>query len=162
MAETEYNRDIIEHWLLTCKNTTSPVTQQPLPPDSDLTPNHTLRHLIQSWCIENASLGVDRILTPKPFLDKSHCSKLTKQLWHPDSKMKYLQELDFLAAKNERNMMFMVEIGLPRALFSFVVKCFEQNCIYGIEEALRVLFSFRFHPLKQRFLFEKTIRLSDH
>ncbi|KAK8476870.1 hypothetical protein V6N13_149332 [Hibiscus sabdariffa] len=138
-----YDRDSIEHWLLTCNNTTCPVTQQSLPPDYDLTPNHTLRRLIQAWCIENASLGVDRIPTPKPFLDKSHCSKLIKQLWHPDSRMKSLQELDFLAAKSDRNRTFMVETGVPRALFSFVVKCFEQNSIDGIEEALRVLFFVR-------------------
>ncbi|GMJ03356.1 plant U-box 23 [Hibiscus trionum] len=63
-----YDRESIEHWLLTCKNTTCPVTQQPLPPDSDLTPNHTLRRLIQAWCIDNASLGVDRIpIDPETF-----------------------------------------------------------------------------------------------
>jgi hypothetical protein len=41
-----YDRESIEHWLFISKNTTCPVTKQPLPRDSGLTPNHTLRRLI--------------------------------------------------------------------------------------------------------------------
>ncbi|XWS59376.1 hypothetical protein CRYUN_Cryun08bG0116400 [Craigia yunnanensis] len=83
-----YDRESIEQWLLKGKNTSCPVTQQPLSRDFDLTPNHTLRRLIQARCTENASLGVDRIPTPKPSIDKFHFFKLVKELQHPDSKMK--------------------------------------------------------------------------
>ncbi|KAI9107682.1 hypothetical protein K1719_021345 [Acacia pycnantha] len=60
-----YDRESIEQWLLKAKEHKCPVTKQPLPRGSDLTPNHTLRRLIQAWCSENAALGVDRIPTPK-------------------------------------------------------------------------------------------------
>ncbi|KAB2087011.1 hypothetical protein ES319_A04G074400v1 [Gossypium barbadense] len=147
-----YDRESIEQWLLTYKNTSCPVTQQPLPPESDLTPNHTLRRLIQSWCTENASLGVDRIPTPKPSLDKSHFFKLIKQLQQPGSNIKALQKLDFLAAKNERNRKFMVETGVPKALLSFIVNCFEEISNQGLAEALRVLVFIRI-PLAEAKIF---------
>ncbi|MBA0857876.1 hypothetical protein Goshw_018493 [Gossypium schwendimanii] len=138
-----YDRESIEQWLLKGKSTNCPVTQQPLPTVSDLTPNHTLRRLIQAWCNENASLGVDRIPTPKPSIDKFHFLKLIKQLQHPDSKMKALKELDLLAAKNERNRKYMVEAGVPKAMLSFIVDCFKEDCVSGLEEALSVLFLIR-------------------
>ncbi|XP_021289686.1 E3 ubiquitin-protein ligase PUB24-like [Herrania umbratica] len=135
-----YDRESIEQWLLNGQNTSCPVTQQSLPRDSDLTPNHTLRRLIQAWCTENASLGVDRIPTPKPPMDKFHFRKLIQELdKHPDSKMEALRELDLLAAKNERNRKFMVEAGVPKAMLSFIVNCFKEDCVNGLEEALSVL-----------------------
>ncbi|KAH1194037.1 E3 ubiquitin-protein ligase PUB22 [Glycine max] len=67
-----YDRENIERWLFSCKNNTCPVTKQCLL-DHGLTPNHTLRRLIQSWCTLNASLGVERIPTPKSPIDKTHC-----------------------------------------------------------------------------------------
>ncbi|KAK5804009.1 E3 ubiquitin-protein ligase PUB24-like [Gossypium arboreum] len=138
-----YDRESIEQWLLKGKSTNCPVTQQPLPTVSDLTPNHTLRRLIQAWCNENASLGVDRIPTPKPSINKFHFLKLIKQLQHPDSKMKALKELDLLAVKNERNRKYMVEAGVPKAMLSFIVNCFKEDCVSGLEEALSVLFLIR-------------------
>lgn len=138
-----YDRESIEQWLLKGRSTNCPVTQQPLPTLSDLTPNHTLRRLIQAWCNENASLGVDRIPTPKPSIDKFHFLRIIKELQHPDSKMKALKELDLLAAKNERNRKYMVEAGVPKAMLSFIVNCFKEDCVSGLEEALSVLFLIR-------------------
>ncbi|XP_030521015.2 E3 ubiquitin-protein ligase PUB23-like [Rhodamnia argentea] len=69
-----YDRDSIERWLFTCKSSTCPVTKQQLGSGADLlTPNHTLRRLIQAWCTLNS---FDRIPTPKPPLDKAAIVKL--------------------------------------------------------------------------------------
>ncbi|XWS56075.1 hypothetical protein CRYUN_Cryun09bG0055500 [Craigia yunnanensis] len=149
-----YDRESIEQWLITGRNTSCPVTQQPLPRDSDLTPNHTLRRLIQAWCTENASLGVDRIPTPKPSLDRLHFLKLIKELQHPDSKMKALRELDLLAANNERNRKYMAEAGVSKAMLLFIVNCFEEDSVNGLEEALSVLFFIRI-PSAEAKLFSK-------
>ncbi|XVE75861.1 hypothetical protein DITRI_Ditri12bG0125500 [Diplodiscus trichospermus] len=148
-----YDRESIEQWLITGRNTKCPVTQQPLPRASDLTPNHTLRRLIQAWCTENASLGVDRIPTPKPPHNIFHFLKLIKELRHPD-KMKALRELDLLAANNERNRKYMVEAGVPEAILSFIVNCFKEDCVDGLEEALSVLSSIRI-PSAEAKLFPK-------
>ncbi|KAJ7971683.1 RING-type E3 ubiquitin transferase [Quillaja saponaria] len=61
-----YDRESIEKWLFSGKNNSCPVTKQPLTESTDLTPNHTVRRLIQAWCTVNASHGVERIPTPKP------------------------------------------------------------------------------------------------
>uniref|UniRef100_A0A2N9GUY5 U-box domain-containing protein n=2 Tax=Fagus sylvatica TaxID=28930 RepID=A0A2N9GUY5_FAGSY len=134
-----YDRESIEQWLFTSKNTTCPVTKQPLPKDSDLTPNHTLRRLIQAWCTQNASHGIDRIPTPKPPLDKFQVQKLIKNLWQPEIQLKTIRKLEILAAENERNRKYMVEAGVPKAMLIFIVTCFKQGQIDGLEEAFGVL-----------------------
>ncbi|KAK6942531.1 U-box domain [Dillenia turbinata] len=136
-----YDRESIEHWLFTAKNTTCPVSKQPLPKDSDLTPNHTLRRLIQSWCTENASHGVDRIPTPKPPLNKSQVTKLiTHDLRAPLLQLQALRKLEILAVESERNKKCMVEAGVVKAMFGFIVLCFsKQEANKGLEEALSIL-----------------------
>ncbi|KAJ6968342.1 E3 ubiquitin-protein ligase PUB24-like [Populus alba x Populus x berolinensis] len=134
-----YDRESIERWLFTSENTTCPVTKQSLPKDSDLTPNHTLRRLIQAWCTENASNGVDRIPTPKPCLDKAYVLKLIKNLSHHSLQIEALTQMEVLAAENERNRKCMVDAGLPKAMLVFIVSCFENGQVSGIQEALCIL-----------------------
>lgn len=137
-----YDRESIEHWLFKTKNTTCPVSKQPLPKESNLTPNHTLRRLIQAWCTQNASYGIDRIPTPKPPLDKFQVLKLIKHLSQPQQpqlQLKTVRQLEFLAAGSERNRNPMVEAGVPKAMFLFIATCFKKGQIKGVEEALSVL-----------------------
>ncbi|CAJ2672825.1 unnamed protein product [Trifolium pratense] len=135
-----YDRESIEHWLFRNKNTTCPVTKQPLPLDSDLTPNHTLRRLIQSWCTQNASFGIDRIPTPKPPLNKTHVQKLLKEMTDSRFQLKSLMQLELLAAENERNRKCLLENGVPKSMIMFLVDCNKKGEILeGIEEALSFL-----------------------
>lgn len=77
-----YDRQSIEHWLLTAEDVaTCPVTKQPLPRDSDLTQNHTLRRLIQAWCTAN---DIARIPTPRPTPSISLVLKLHRDLKVPE------------------------------------------------------------------------------
>ncbi|CAK7342041.1 unnamed protein product [Dovyalis caffra] len=134
-----YDRESIEHWLFTSGKTTCPATKQPLPKDSDLTPNHTLRRLIQAWCTENASHGIDRIPTPKPCLDKAYVLKRIKNLSHQELQIKTLAQLELLAAENERNRKCMVDAGLPKAMLLFIVACFKKGQVSGVQEALSII-----------------------
>lgn len=59
-----YDRQSIETWLDANGNRTCPITNQLLS-NLDLTPNHTIRKLIQDWCVANKSLGIERIPTPR-------------------------------------------------------------------------------------------------
>ncbi|KAK7392689.1 hypothetical protein VNO78_21133 [Psophocarpus tetragonolobus] len=131
-----YDRESIEQWIFANKNTTCPVSKQPLPRDSDLTPNHTLRRLIQAWCTQNASLGIVRIPTPKPPLNKIQVLKLLKDL----NNHKSLMQLELLAAENERNKKCLLEAGVPKAMIMFIVNSHEKGQIQkGLEEALSIL-----------------------
>ncbi|KAK5772668.1 hypothetical protein PVK06_048962 [Gossypium arboreum] len=81
-----------------------------------------------------------------------HFLKLIKQLQHPDSKMKALKELDLFAVKNERNRKYMVEAGVPRAMLSFIVNCFKEDCVSGLEEAVSALFLIRIPSAEAKLL----------
>ncbi|KAG6477455.1 U-box domain-containing protein 21-like [Zingiber officinale] len=61
-----YDRLSIEVWL-GMDNSTCPVTGREIAGgvEGELVPNHTLRKMIQDWCVANRSLGVERIPTPK-------------------------------------------------------------------------------------------------
>ncbi|KAH7533985.1 U-box domain-containing protein 21 [Ziziphus jujuba] len=58
-----YDRDSIEKWIES-GNQTCPVTNQVLSSFDEI-PNHTIRRMIQDWCVENGSRGVERIPTPR-------------------------------------------------------------------------------------------------
>lgn len=58
-----YDRASIEKWIDT-GNLTCPATNQALA-SFDQIPNHTIRRMIQDWCVQNRSRGVERIPTPR-------------------------------------------------------------------------------------------------
>ncbi|EYU38687.1 hypothetical protein MIMGU_mgv1a021867mg [Erythranthe guttata] len=134
-----YDRDSIEHWLFDTHHTICPVTKQPLLTNSDflITPNHTLRRLIQAWSTVNspyaaASGGGQCIPTPKTPVTKSYVANLVRKLRIPSLQMKTLEKLEALAAEmNERNRVCMVEAGLAE----------ESN--NGLEVALSILYTAR-------------------
>ncbi|XP_020207109.1 E3 ubiquitin-protein ligase PUB23 [Cajanus cajan] len=138
-----YERESIEQWLLKAKDCTCPITKQPLPRNSEfLTPNHTLRRLIQAWCSANEANGVDQIPTPKSPLSNFHVEKLVKDLEVPDNYQKALEKLHVLANENERNRRCMASAGVPEAMVHVITKSFKQgkatSCCY-LKEPLRIL-----------------------
>ncbi|CAK9160710.1 unnamed protein product [Ilex paraguariensis] len=145
-----YDRESIEHWLLEFEgeNMICPVTKQALPKDSDLKPNHIIRRLIQAWCITNASMGIDRIPTPKPPLNKFHVLNLLKGLWVPKLQLKTLQKLEVLAMENERSMKYLVEAGVVKAVVTFIIACYKEKETTGLEEALSILHLLRSAEVK--------------
>ncbi|KZV21342.1 hypothetical protein F511_26950 [Dorcoceras hygrometricum] len=140
-----YDRESIEQWLLTATaeggHSVCPFTKQPLPRDSDLTPNHILRRLIQAWCIANAKNGIDRIPTPKSQVHKSVVFKLIREVRSGDRLLHVnaLRKLDELAAEDEKNRKCMAEAGVPNAMISLILKRFREGKFSGVEEALRIL-----------------------
>lgn len=136
-----YDRESIEHWLKTADESACPVTKQILPRDSDLTPNHMLRRLIQAWCTSNAKYGIDRIPTPKSPLTKSFVYKLIRDLKVPQLYSNALKKLDELASENvEWNRKCMVEAGMTKVMVLLIVRCFKEGKTKGLEEALRILY----------------------
>ncbi|KAM3324596.1 E3 ubiquitin-protein ligase PUB24-like [Capsicum chacoense] len=138
-----YDRDSIECWLSKNSNnrTICPVTKVHVPRGSDLTPNHTLRRLIQAWCVMNGFNGVDLILssTPKPPLSKTYVLNLVLDLSVPRTEMKTLERLEVLAKENERNKMCMVEVGVHKALVKFLIQCYKKCDTNGLEKSLSTL-----------------------
>ncbi|MFQ6631898.1 hypothetical protein Gotur_008424 [Gossypium turneri] len=145
-----YDRESIEKWLFSGKNTTCPVTKQVIA-DCELTPNHTLRRLLQSWCMLNASLGIERIPTPKPPISKAQIVKLLIDAKSPQQQIKCLDTLKSIAAENATNKRCMESSGAVEFLASIVCNYdptateesldYEFDSIRPIDEALSILYS---------------------
>ncbi|KAE8729394.1 E3 ubiquitin-protein ligase PUB23 [Hibiscus syriacus] len=118
-----YDRDSIEQWLFSCKNKACPVTKQALQ-DAHLTPNHTLRRLIQAWCTLNASHGIERIPTPKSPVEKTQIAKLIKEARKlPEMRLKCLATLRSIMLGGERNRSCLETSGAVEFLVSIVNSC---------------------------------------
>ncbi|XP_062113287.1 U-box domain-containing protein 21-like [Humulus lupulus] len=63
MTGITYDRQSIETWI-EAGNITCPITNQELK-NLEPIPNHAIRKMIQGWCVDNRSRGVERIPTPR-------------------------------------------------------------------------------------------------
>lgn len=100
-----FDRQSIESWIA-AGNSTCPVTRSPLP-ELSLIPNHTLRRLIQDWCVAHRSLGVERIPTPKQPAEPAAVRRLLGQAESPSSaepaRVAALRRLRSLAGDSDGN-----------------------------------------------------------
>ncbi|CAK8571311.1 unnamed protein product [Lathyrus sativus] len=125
-----YDRQSIEKWLFSSQNNTCPVTKQQLAHDLQnliiLTPNHTLRRLIQAWCTLNSSYGVERIPTPKPPTTKTliekHLKEASDSLDSPHLLIQSLKNLKTIASQSETNRRCIESAGAVEFLASIVTK----------------------------------------
>ncbi|CAJ2632234.1 unnamed protein product [Trifolium pratense] len=141
-----YDRESIEKWLISKKNKTCPVTKQELSDYTDLTPNHTLRRLIQAWCTLNASQGVERIPTPKPPTSKTQITKLIKEASHSSLTIQIncLKRLKSIASGSETNKRIMEDAGVVEFLASVVINndpasLLSEINVNPVDEALSIL-----------------------
>ncbi|KAK9058704.1 hypothetical protein SSX86_023546 [Deinandra increscens subsp. villosa] len=116
-----YDRDSIENWLFSQKNDVCPVTKQVVL-DIELTPNHTVRRLIQSWCTLNASSGIERFPTPRPPISKTEITKLLKDSRNLNNQMVSLKRLKLIVLENEKNKRLMESVGAVDYLTSIINK----------------------------------------
>lgn len=116
-----YDRESIERWIFSGKHEICPVTKQPLP-DLELTPNHTLRRLIQAWCVANASYGIERFPTPRPPVDKAQIAALLDEAKLPHSQMSALLKLKAIVSESERNKRCVEASGAVDLLASLIKK----------------------------------------
>ncbi|KAM1116302.1 hypothetical protein TB2_006722 [Malus domestica] len=138
-----YDRESIEQWWFTSKNNTCPVSKKSLSDvDADLTPNHTLRRIIQAWCTLNSSYGVELIPTPKSALDKSQVVMLIEQAKKiPHTNLHCLQRLRSIAIQGERNKNCLEAAGAIEYVASIINK--SQSDSSTVEAAIEVLFHFK-------------------
>ncbi|GLT90136.1 hypothetical protein SLE2022_080830 [Rubroshorea leprosula] len=115
-----YDRESIEKWLYSVKNTSCPVTKQVIA-DRELTPNHTLRRLLQSWCVLNSSNGIERIPTPKPPINKAQIAKLLTDAKSPQQQRKCLRRLQSIAVENATNKRCIEAAGAVEFLAAIVI-----------------------------------------
>ncbi|KAI3512006.1 hypothetical protein L1887_19168 [Cichorium endivia] len=165
-----YDRDSIEKWLLSQKSNVCPVTRQVVV-DVELTPNHTLRRLIQSWCTLNPSSGIQRFPTPRHPISKTEILKLLKDSKSPQLQMKCLKKLKTIVMENEKNKRLMESAGAADYLASIIINMDNNTrslllageasgvdgCVStGADEALSILCHLHLSPTGLKSLFGKT------
>ncbi|KAI3816442.1 hypothetical protein L1987_16140 [Smallanthus sonchifolius] len=149
-----YDRDSIQRWQSHGQNNACPVTNQPLPIQTDFTPNHNLRRLIQSW---HAS---DQVSTKQSsFQTKVIAGNLIKKLNLPDLKLTSLKSLENLASESEANRVCLKEVGVVRAMISSLVSCYQDCATAGLKETLNVLYLVRFTRDDTRTILSKHDRI---
>ncbi|CAN0908311.1 U-box domain-containing protein 20 [Linum grandiflorum] len=115
-----YDRDSIETWLKG-GNFTCPVTNQTLL-SFDLVPNHSLRRMIQDWCVQNCRFGVERIPTPRVPVSSSQISAVLLKLEDSAARLNVSETMDSLRKINswgnesERNRVCIVYAGAAAVL----------------------------------------------
>ncbi|KAJ7556512.1 hypothetical protein O6H91_05G086500 [Diphasiastrum complanatum] len=124
-----YDRASIEKWVAD-GNTTCPATMQQLQ-DFTLIPNHTLRRLIQDWCVANRSKGVERIPTPKQPVEP-HRVKILLQDASPSCSSRLIQlhaltTIRSLAKESEKNRTLISQHGAAPVLISCLFSSLEES-----------------------------------
>ncbi|XP_022961129.1 E3 ubiquitin-protein ligase PUB23-like [Cucurbita moschata] len=133
-----YDRESIEKWLLFCKN--CPVTKQPLI-GTDLTPNHTLRRVIQGWCCVNAEHGAERVRSPKGEGDGGHVVKviLKEAMRGRSSRLECLNKLEAFLAETERNKIYLQDARSMEFLASMLNNPEDGNEDVIVEKAIEII-----------------------
>ncbi|KAG8373636.1 hypothetical protein BUALT_Bualt11G0044900 [Buddleja alternifolia] len=117
---TTYDRESIETWL-EAGSTSCPITNQQLR-SLDLVPNHTIRKMIQDWCVENKSSGVERIPTPKIPISSHQVLNILSQLDDAnlgndlDKSKELVSKIMALARESERNKRCIIANGAGKVL----------------------------------------------
>ncbi|KAL6499716.1 hypothetical protein OROGR_027626 [Orobanche gracilis] len=136
-----YDRESIEKWLLipSPKNKNRinaakcPVTKQVLI-NPDLTPNHTLRRLIQAWGTLNS---IEKIPTPKSPVEKSQILKILKEAERsPESRIRCLRRLRSIAGRNGSSRNHLQAAGAVHFLLNIVRR---NDDVVSRDEALSIL-----------------------
>ncbi|CAI9265986.1 unnamed protein product [Lactuca saligna] len=166
-----YDREAIERWLYTRKNCMCPITKQVLT-DLELTPNHTLRRLIQSWCTINGPYGIERFPTPRIPISKSQILKLLQDSKSPNLQMECLKKLKTIVLESDVNKRSTEAVGAAEYL-SYIIcnpSCNHtspssveeisgvegiDNSVTAVDEAVNILYNLRLSQTGVKSLFRK-------
>ncbi|KAG6385796.1 hypothetical protein SASPL_154677 [Salvia splendens] len=138
-----YDRESIDRWLDT-GNTTCPVTNQVLR-NSDQIPNHALRKMIQDWCVDNKSHGVERIPTPRVPITSYEASDVCSRIVaasrgrHDMKCQELLTKINNIAKESDRNRRCLVKNGIGAALGEAFARFSKQENLNMLREIMSAL-----------------------
>ncbi|KAJ9135682.1 hypothetical protein P3X46_032835 [Hevea brasiliensis] len=142
-----YDRESIEKWI-EAGNVTCPITNQVLRSLEPI-PNHSIRKMIQDWCVENRSYGIERIPTPRIPVSSVEVLKIQAKITAAACKggdqvgcRNLVAKIKTLMKESERNKKRFVSNGtgsvLSAAFEEFSRACFNENATV-LEEILSTL-----------------------
>ncbi|KAI3817102.1 hypothetical protein L1987_10890 [Smallanthus sonchifolius] len=116
-----YDRESIERWIYEDGKNTCPVTGVVLT-SLEPVPNHTIRRMIQDWCVENKSYGFDRIPTPRAPTSAAQVSQILSKIvsvrdkGNAEGVMELVVKIKDLVKESERIKRCIVSQGSARVL----------------------------------------------
>ncbi|TKY47381.1 U-box domain-containing protein 21 [Spatholobus suberectus] len=125
-----YDRVSIEKWI-EGGNKTCPVTNQALT-TFDIIPNHAIRRMIQDWCVENSSYGIERIPTPRipvsSYEVSETCSRILSASQRGDDErcQELVGKIKVWGRESERNKRCIVSAGTGD-VFANAFDCFSSD-----------------------------------
>jgi hypothetical protein len=138
-----YDRESIEKWI-EAGNVTCPITNKVLR-SLDSIPNHTIRKMIQDWCVANSSYGIERIPTPRIPVSSEEVLEIHSKIKTACRKgdqagcQNLVAKIKALAKESERNRRCLVATGtagvLSSAFEEFSKASFDDN-VAVLEEIL--------------------------
>ncbi|XP_058079619.1 U-box domain-containing protein 21 [Magnolia sinica] len=141
-----YDRQSIDTWI-EAGNLTCPVTNQVLR-SMDQIPNHTIRRMIQDWCVENRSYGIERIPTPRIPVTTTEVSVILLEITtacraRDDVRcLELVKKINALGKESERNRQCITAIETGRVLsatFDAFATSSMENHVAILEEILLAL-----------------------
>ncbi|XP_074270304.1 U-box domain-containing protein 21-like [Silene latifolia] len=114
-----YDRESIEKWI-EAGNVTCPVTNQVLRTIEPV-PNHTIRKMIQEWCVENRAYGVERIPTPRIPISADEVCRVLERISNsrdPQECRELVGRIIRVMKESERNKKCVLRNGAGRTLAS--------------------------------------------
>lgn len=137
---TTYDRESIETWI-EAGNATCPVTNQVLS-SLDPIPNHAIRKIIQHWCVQNRSHGVERIPTPRIPITSYQVSEIftgildATQRGDGDRCRELVAKIKESAKESDRNKRCIVSNDGGGGVLSAAFESFSRNGYNGDEHVL--------------------------
>ncbi|KAL5553304.1 hypothetical protein UlMin_040705 [Ulmus minor] len=117
-----YDRSSIETWIES-GNVTCPITNQVLRSLEPI-PNHTIRKMIQDWCVQNRGFGIERIPTPRTPISSFAVSEIVSKIEVASSRedgegcRDLVAKIKASVRESERNKRCIVSNGAGKGLAS--------------------------------------------
>ncbi|KAE9596124.1 hypothetical protein Lal_00030906 [Lupinus albus] len=134
-----YDRDSIEKWFNNGNNT-CPVTKRVLT-TFDMIPNHALRKMIQDWCSEHRSFGIERIPTPRipvtQYQVSDTCTRIMScaQLGDVNKCLELVRKIKAWGKESERNKRCIMMTSAASIVLAKVFDLFSSSCGGSIEKS---------------------------
>lgn len=142
-----YDRQNIDAWL-DAGNRTCPLTNQELKSLEQI-PNHTIMRRIQDWCVQNSSLGVERIPTPRVPVAPAEVSAILSEVSNASRRgdlagcCELVKKIGALGRDSERNRRCIVGDDTAASVLSATFESFAsssmENYMEGVDEILSML-----------------------
>ncbi|XP_006355051.1 U-box domain-containing protein 21-like [Solanum tuberosum] len=139
-----YDRVSIETWIEN-GNQTCPITKKVVKTLEPI-PNHTMRKMIQEWCVVNKDYGIERIPTPRIPVTSDEVTVILRKIESccklqqgSESSRELVMKMRKMIKESMRNKRCFVANGAGKILSSILVGFTEKSSVYEVETMEEIL-----------------------